>query len=146
MARSVGLSRYHFLRTFKRETGLSPHMYRTLKRVEAARKLLLSGMPGGPGGFGNRVHRPEPLCQYLSQVLRGHSKTIPCRHRIRDPLATFTGQQTVSSFGCFVPLPVAWLNQQYLPIPSPFTALKYSQMVATGRPGFGTPFVVTVRS
>ncbi len=41
VAQSVGLSRFHFQRTFKRETGLSPHLYRTLKRVEAARELLL---------------------------------------------------------------------------------------------------------
>lgn len=40
VAKSVGLSRYHFLRTFKKETGISPHLYRTLKRVEAAKALL----------------------------------------------------------------------------------------------------------
>ena len=45
LARAVGLSRYHFLRVFKKETGLTPHIYRTAQRLEAAKKLLRRGMP-----------------------------------------------------------------------------------------------------
>lgn len=40
LARQVGLSRYHFSRAFKASTGLSPHRYVTLRRVERAKNLL----------------------------------------------------------------------------------------------------------
>ncbi len=69
VARSVGLSRYHFLRTFKRETGLSPHMYRTLNRVEAARKLLLNGLPAArvalETGFTDQSHFANTFRRYF---------------------------------------------------------------------------------
>ena len=44
-ASAAGLSRYHFLRVFKRETGLPPHLYRTLRRVDRAKQLLREGRP-----------------------------------------------------------------------------------------------------
>lgn len=40
LAAQVGLSRYHFLRCFKRATGSSPLQYVLAKRVEHARQLL----------------------------------------------------------------------------------------------------------
>jgi AraC family transcriptional regulator len=43
LAALVGLSRYHFLRCFKRATGLSPLQYVLGKRVERARHLLAEG-------------------------------------------------------------------------------------------------------
>lgn len=44
-AQAVGLSRYHFLRLFKRETGVPPHVFRTQRRIERAKQLLRQGMP-----------------------------------------------------------------------------------------------------
>ncbi|MGI9412683.1 MAG: AraC family ligand binding domain-containing protein [Hyphomicrobiales bacterium] len=38
------LSRHHFIRAFKRETGMTPHAYVTDRRVREARKLLAGGM------------------------------------------------------------------------------------------------------
>ncbi len=69
VALSVGLSRFHFLRTFKRETGLSPHLYRTLKRVEAARELLRKGMPAArvalETGFTDQSHFANTFRRYF---------------------------------------------------------------------------------
>jgi len=43
-AGEAGLSRYYFIRIFKREMGVSPHVFRTQKRIDEARKLILAGM------------------------------------------------------------------------------------------------------
>jgi len=45
VAKAAALSQYHFLRTFKQATGLSPHVYRTQHRLEVAKKMLKSGIP-----------------------------------------------------------------------------------------------------
>ena len=79
VAQSVGLSRYHFLRTFKRETGLSPHMYRTLKRVEAARKLLRSGLPSArvaqETGFTDQSHFANTFRRYFGATPKQYLST-----------------------------------------------------------------------
>ena len=43
LATVVRLSPYHFARQFKRATGLPPHQYVILRRVERARQLLQAG-------------------------------------------------------------------------------------------------------
>lgn len=43
LARVAGLSAYHLLRVFKRETGVTPHAYLTQLRVERGRHLLRQG-------------------------------------------------------------------------------------------------------
>lgn len=45
LANVAGLSRHHFLRRFKHETGLTPHAYLTDCRVRAARRLVAAGEP-----------------------------------------------------------------------------------------------------
>lgn len=44
LAEHCGLSRYHLLREFKRATGFPPHAWRTQMRIQAARRMLSSGM------------------------------------------------------------------------------------------------------
>jgi AraC-like DNA-binding protein len=43
ISRQSGLSTYHLLRVFKRQTGVSPHNFRTQRRIEAAKSLLKRG-------------------------------------------------------------------------------------------------------
>jgi AraC family transcriptional regulator len=42
VAKTAGLSPYHFARAFKRSTGMTPHQYLTGIRIERARALLAS--------------------------------------------------------------------------------------------------------
>ncbi len=69
VARSVGLSQYHFLRTFKRETGISPHLFRTLQRVEAAKSLLKRKTPpvqvALETGFTDQSHFSNTFRRYV---------------------------------------------------------------------------------
>lgn len=43
LARMTHLSRFHFIRLFRRETGHSPHQYQINQRLLAARRLLADG-------------------------------------------------------------------------------------------------------
>lgn len=69
VAQNVGLSQFHFIRTFKRETGLSPHQYRTLKRLETARGLLDKRMPAAQialeTGFTDQSHFANTFRRYF---------------------------------------------------------------------------------
>lgn len=40
LARIAGLSDYHFARAFRRSTGLPPHRYLLMRRIEHARELI----------------------------------------------------------------------------------------------------------
>jgi AraC family transcriptional regulator len=41
LAREAGSSRFRFARAFREATGLPPHRYLTLRRIERAKELLL---------------------------------------------------------------------------------------------------------
>lgn len=43
LSTNIGLSKYHFIRIFKEEIGLTPHQYIINKKVENARKLIEKG-------------------------------------------------------------------------------------------------------
>jgi AraC-like DNA-binding protein len=54
----AGLSRYHFLRAFRREFGISPHQLQIAVRIEKARDLLRAGVPvhAIEAGFADQSH------------------------------------------------------------------------------------------
>ncbi len=61
MAAAAGLSRFHFARAFKRDTGLSPHAFLIARRVELARRRLQEeDLPleavAAATGFGSTAH------------------------------------------------------------------------------------------
>lgn len=72
MASVTGLSRYHFLRVFKRATGLPPHRYHLQCRVERAKGLLLSGMPIAEtaleSGFTDQSHFTHKFKQFTGST------------------------------------------------------------------------------
>ena len=44
LAREADMSRYHFVRTFSRAVGMTPHAWQLDRRIERARSLLEQGM------------------------------------------------------------------------------------------------------
>jgi len=69
MAAAACLSRYHFVREFGREFGLSPHGYLTRKRARAARRWLDAGMADREWialhcGFGSRWSLQRALARH----------------------------------------------------------------------------------
>lgn len=74
VAQRVGLSRFHFLRIFKENTGISPHLYRTIKRIERSKKLLSQGMLPAQAafetGFSDQSHFSNTFRRYVGATPR----------------------------------------------------------------------------
>jgi AraC-like DNA-binding protein len=74
VAQRVGLSRFHFLRIFKENTGISPHLYRTLKRIELSKKLLSQGLlpvqVAFETGFADQSHFSNTFRRYVGATPR----------------------------------------------------------------------------
>jgi len=61
LAGVAGLSRFHFIQAFKRETGMTPHQYVMQSRVKLAKRLITSARMslaeiGSAAGFGSHYH------------------------------------------------------------------------------------------
>lgn len=60
MARESGLSKFHFVRLFREELGITPHAYAMKLRVARARELLDGGVPAAQVafecGFADQAH------------------------------------------------------------------------------------------
>jgi AraC-like DNA-binding protein len=60
LARVVGLSPFHFLRSFKKEVGLPPHAYQNHLRIQQAKLLLAQHLPlseiAAQVGFSDQSH------------------------------------------------------------------------------------------
>lgn len=60
IATEVGLSRFHFLRLFKANTGFSPHAYLIMRRLELVRTLIQQGfslaLAAHETGFADQSH------------------------------------------------------------------------------------------
>ena len=85
-AAHVGRSVTHLARSFTSAFGISPHAYVTGRRVDAARRLLLDGMPAATVavavGFHDQAH--------LTRHFRRHTSTTPARFAASGPSADIT--------------------------------------------------------
>ncbi|MUM77805.1 helix-turn-helix domain-containing protein [Pseudodesulfovibrio sp. F-1] len=70
----AGVSRYHLLRLFSRETGLPPHAYQNQLRVARARTLLARGEPisqvAAEVGFADQSHFSRVFRQFTGATPR----------------------------------------------------------------------------
>ncbi len=78
VAKRVGLSRFHFIRQFKRHTGISPHQFRIQRRIEAARALIRTGLPLSEvaleTGFVDQSHFTNKFRQYTGATPSQYSR------------------------------------------------------------------------
>jgi AraC family transcriptional regulator len=93
LAAQANLSPYHFSRSFKRSTGLSPHQYVIRERVERAKRLLLNGELGVARvakevGFHDQSHLHRHLRRMLgatpSQILEQSKNVQRKRNNLQD--------------------------------------------------------------
>lgn len=81
LARNVSLSKYHFLRMFKKELLLTPHQYILNKRVEKAKSLIQNGFSISNAaievGFNDQSHFNRNFKRYYdylpSQILNNRN-------------------------------------------------------------------------
>jgi len=80
-ARQANLSPWHFVRAFRRRFGMPPHQFQLWMRIDIARRLLASGVPGSEvaqrTGFADQSH----FVRSFKRLLR----TTPARYRGPTP-------------------------------------------------------------
>jgi AraC family transcriptional regulator len=91
LAAVLGMSPFHFARMFRLTSGFPPHLYVTLRRVHAAKRLLLdTGLPvaevGAAVGFRSHGHFVQVFRQLTGATprsLRSARRPIPVRRTVR---------------------------------------------------------------
>lgn len=78
LAREAGLSRAHFFRMFEQSTGLSPHVFLNVLRVEAAVGAILDS-PNSLAAIGDRLGFTAPA--HFSRFFRDHVSVSPSEFR-----------------------------------------------------------------
>jgi len=77
MAAELGVSQYHLLRTFKRQTGIPPHVFRIQQRVERAKTLIRQGMAlsevAQATGFADQSHFSNTFKLYTAATPRQYA-------------------------------------------------------------------------
>jgi AraC-like DNA-binding protein len=80
LAAVTGLSSYYFLRVFKKSTGMTPHAFFIIRRIEKARKMILSGLPFSEialeCGFGDQSHFTHKFKQFMGVTPGQYAGTV----------------------------------------------------------------------
>lgn len=80
VAEAVGLSRYHFLRVFKKATGIPPHAFRSQRRIDLSQKLLRQGMAFSQialeTGFSDQSHFTKRFKQFTGATPRQYMSAV----------------------------------------------------------------------
>lgn len=69
LASVANLSRFHFIRVFSRETGLTPHVYLTQVRIRHARRLLAKGWSVAPVAYETGFVDQSHLTRHFKRIL-----------------------------------------------------------------------------
>lgn len=88
-----GLSKFHLLRVFKAQTGLTPWQFQTQMRIDLARRLLTAGEPAGQVavacGFVDQSHMTRRFRQLVGLTPAAYAADTrqpqpPLRNLLRD--------------------------------------------------------------
>lgn len=98
LAARLGVSRYHLIRAFRRTWGVTPHQYRTRRRIERAQALLATSTLTvteiclavgfqSPGSFSALFHRavgdsPRAWREHARRRQRAIARAIPLCLRV----------------------------------------------------------------
>lgn len=78
LARACGLSRYHLVRAFRAETGMTPHAYQLNLRIQHGRRLLRQGAALAEValalGFADQSHFQRTFKQRVAMTPRGYQR------------------------------------------------------------------------
>lgn len=90
LAQLAGLSRFHFLRSFARATGLTPHAFRLQARLHLARRLIHAGHPlaevAVEAGFADQSHLTRLFTRSYGMAPGGYARNF-----VQDRRAPFRG-------------------------------------------------------
>ncbi|MFZ1346580.1 MAG: helix-turn-helix transcriptional regulator, partial [Tabrizicola sp.] len=80
LAQMSGLSRFHFLRSFAKATGLTPHAFRLQARLHLARRLIQAGQPladaAVEAGFADQSHMTRLFTRSYGMTPGGYARNF----------------------------------------------------------------------
>lgn len=96
LAALTGLNKFYLLDVFRRDVGVSPHVFLAFVRVQEAKRLLAAGVPlaeiAARAGFADQSH--------LNRVFKRHTMGVPPgRYRHDSNLGTPTASKTKATRG-----------------------------------------------
>jgi AraC-like DNA-binding protein len=80
LAAIAGLTRFHFLRSFARATGLTPHAFQMQARLHLARRLIAAGLPlsavAADAGFSDQSHLTRLFARSHGMTPGGYARNF----------------------------------------------------------------------